>query len=107
MRTQSAPITGTAPLPCAHCAIGLHPGTGTSYRITIEAVADPAPPVISAEDLATDLRQQIQQLMAQLQGISEQEAMDQVYRRLMFHLCGPCYRRWIQNPTGKTRDETK
>jgi hypothetical protein len=107
VRTQLAPTTGTAPVFCAHCAIGLQPGTGTSYRITIEAVADPAPPVISARDLATDLRQQIQQLMAQLQGISEQEAMDQVYRRLMFYLCGPCYRRWIENPTGKSHEETK
>ena len=107
MRTQLAPPTGTAPGFCAHCAIGLQPGTGAFYRITIEAVADPAPPVITAEDLATDLRQQIQQLLAQLQGISEQEAMDQVYRRLIFYLCGPCYRRWIENPTGKERDESK
>jgi hypothetical protein len=73
----------------------------------IEAVADPAPPVGSAELLASDLRRQIEELLAQLQGISEQEAMDQVYRRLTFYLCGPCYRGWIENPTGKKLDETK
>jgi hypothetical protein len=98
--TKTAPATETSPLFCTRCAIGLQPGTGTSYRVTIEAVADPAPPLVSCKDLAADLRRQIEQLLAQLQGISEQEAMDQVYRRLTFYLCGPCYRQWIENPTG-------
>jgi hypothetical protein len=31
---------------------------------------------------------------------SEQEWMDQVHRQLTLHLCRPCYRRWIENPTG-------
>jgi hypothetical protein len=26
--------------------------------------------------------------------------MDQVYRRLVLYLCAPCYRVWIENPTG-------
>jgi len=26
--------------------------------------------------------------------------MDQVYRRLVLYLCGPCYREWIEKPTG-------
>jgi hypothetical protein len=30
--------------------------------------------------------------------VSGQEAMDQVYRRVTVYLCGPCYRRWIENP---------
>jgi hypothetical protein len=33
-------------------------------------------------------------------GVSEQEALDQVYRRLVLYLCGPCYRVWIEDPTG-------
>ena len=89
-----------APLFCARCAAELRPGTGNSYRVTIEAVADPTPPTISAEDLATDIRHQIEQLLAEMEGLSEQEAMDQVYRRLTLYLCGPCYREWIENPTG-------
>lgn len=87
------------PLFCARCAVELRPGRGDFYRVTIEAVADPTPPAVSAEDLGADLRQQIEQLLAQLEGMSAQEALDQVYRRLTLYLCGPCYRQWIENPT--------
>jgi hypothetical protein len=89
-----------APLVCARCGAGLRPGAGNFYWITVEAVADPTPPALTAEDLATDVRPQIQALLAQLAGLSEEEALAQVYRRRTFHLCGPCYRRWIEDPTG-------
>ena len=85
---------------CRRCGAELRPGAGNYYRITVEAVADPTPPDITEEDLAADIGGQIKQLLAQLQGLSEQEALEQVYRRLTFHLCGPCYRSWIENPTG-------
>jgi hypothetical protein len=89
---------------CDRCSTELHPGAGNFYRVTIEAVADPAPPPIREEDLAADLGQQIADLISQLQDTSAQEAMDQVYRRLTLYLCGPCYRRWIENPTDTSRD---
>jgi hypothetical protein len=96
------PDAATEALPCfcARCALELRPGAGNFYRVTIEAVADPMPPVISADDLAGDLRQRIERLIRQMEGLSPQEAMDQVYRRLTLYLCGPCYRQWIDNPTG-------
>jgi hypothetical protein len=89
-----------APLLCRRCGAALQPGRYTYYRVVIEAVADPTPPTISAEDLATDVRPQIERLLAQLAGLSEEEALAQVYRRLTMYLCGPCYRTWIDNPTG-------
>ncbi len=84
---------------CRRCGAELRPGSGNFYRIVIEAVADPAPPAISAEDLARDVRPQIERLLAQLAGLSEAEALAQVYRRLTLSLCGPCYREWIEDPT--------
>ena len=78
----------------------LQPGSGNFFQITIEAVADPTPPTFTAEDLATDVRPQIEQLLAQLADLSEREALDQVYRRLILYLCGGCYREWIEDPTG-------
>ena len=33
-----------------------------------------------------------------MRGMTEQELMDQVYRRLTIHLCGDCYRVWIEDP---------
>jgi hypothetical protein len=88
-------------LTCARCVRELRPGVGDFYRVTVEAVADPSPPALSADDLAQDVRPEIERLLAHLDGLSEQEAMDQVYRRITFHLCGPCYRRWIDNPVGR------
>jgi len=89
-----------APLACARCGAELWPGAGNFYQVTIEAVADPTPPTISAAELAADVRAQIEELLARLEGLSEEEAMKQVYRRLTFHLCGACYRQWIEHPTG-------
>jgi hypothetical protein len=85
---------------CARCSAELHPGAGDFYRVTIEAVADPTPPTFSAEDLANDARPGIARLLDQLENLSEQEALDEVYRRLTLHLCGPCFRHWIENPVG-------
>jgi hypothetical protein len=30
--------------------------------------------------------------------VSAREALEQVYRRLVIHLCNACYARWIENP---------
>jgi hypothetical protein len=97
---ESAHSPDCGPLSCARCLAELQRGAGNCYRITIEAVADPFPPTISAEELEADLRQQIEQLLARMQTLSEQEALEQVYRRLTLYLCAACYRQWIKNPTG-------
>jgi hypothetical protein len=87
-----------APFVCARCGTALRPGSGNYYQVTIEAIADPTPPQFSPEDLAGDLRQKIERLLAQLDGVSELEAMDQVYLRRRLFLCVPCFRRWIEDP---------
>jgi RNase P subunit RPR2 len=90
-----------APLICARCTRELQPGKETSYRIMIEAVADPTPAEISKEELEGDLRQRIERLIRAMGDLSEREAMDQVYRRLTLYLCAACYRIWIENPAGE------
>ena len=72
-------------------------GRDSCFLVEVEAMADPSPPIISAEEVT---RQQIEGLIEQMKDLSPQEAMDQVYRRLCFYLCGSCYRPWIENPTG-------
>ena len=64
----------------------------------IEAMADPFPPVFSEEDFLRDPKAEIQRLIEQMGDLSEREAMDQVYRRLVIYLCNSCYCRWIENP---------
>ena len=87
-------------LTCARCRAKLTPGKSSFYVVRIEALADPTPPSFSEEDLAHGLRAEIERLIEQMRESSEQELLDQVYRRLVVYLCGPCYRRWIEDPVG-------
>ena len=100
MEPESKQLSEFTPIFCARCARELQPGAGNFYVVTIEAVADPTPPNVSAEELAADLRKRIEELIQQMKDLSAQEAMEQIYRRLVLHLCGTCYRQWIENPTG-------
>jgi hypothetical protein len=84
---------------CHHCGATLHPGSGDFYEVRIEAVADSSPPKITAEQLAAASVESMRELIDQMKDSSEQELMDQVYRRLVIHLCRPCYVIWIENPT--------
>ena len=89
-----------SPLFCDRCSKELRPGDGDFYVVKIEAVADPTPPTWTAEDLARDAGREIDRLAAKMEDLSAQEALDQVYRRLTIYLCTPCYREWIEDPTG-------
>jgi hypothetical protein len=86
-------------LECRRCGRVLQPGRGELYAVSILAVADPWPPVYSEDDLALDTGAEIRRLIVQLSGQAKQQIQDQVYRRLVFLLCTPCYQRWIEDPT--------
>ncbi|HVT79997.1 MAG TPA: hypothetical protein VHM90_05015 [Phycisphaerae bacterium] len=85
---------------CRRCSALLTPGKGDFYTVAIQAYAENSPPVITAEDLARDHRQEMHTLVEQMKDLSEQEMMDQVYRHMTFFLCAACYQHWIENPTG-------
>jgi hypothetical protein len=86
------------PLLCSRCLKTLQLGRGEFYVVTIEAIADPTPPEIAAGDRVRDYRADWREIVAALKDTSPQEALDQVYRRLVIHLCNACYRDWIENP---------
>jgi hypothetical protein len=85
---------------CDRCGRSIHPGRGDYYLVRIDAVADPAPPVLTAEDLACDVGAEMERLLERMRGMTEQELEEQVARRLIVRLCVPCYRGWIANPLG-------
>jgi hypothetical protein len=91
-------LSGNSPLLCARCFAELTSGTGDFYVVRIESLADPSPPSFREEDLKRDHRVEIARLIEQMQDLSPQEALDQVYRSLILYLCAPCYRQWIENP---------
>ena len=86
------------PLLCHRCGVELRPGEGQLYVVRIEAVADPFGPTLTEEDLAGDHAAEMDRLLEAMSGLSEQEALDQVYRRLTLVLCNGCFGRWIENP---------
>jgi hypothetical protein len=91
----------SAPPPlCSRCGKELNPGEGDFYLVRIEAMADPSPPNFTEADLSRNTGLEIRQILERMRDLSEQEALDQVYRRLLLYLCGPCYRKWIEDPTG-------
>ena len=86
---------------CNRCGSLLEQGEGAFYVVRIEAFADPTPPRLRPDDLHRDLEGEIERLLDRLAELSPQEAMDQVYRRLVLVLCNPCYAGWIENPVGR------
>ena len=89
------------PLLCTRCLRTVALGRGECYVVQIEAVADPTPPELTTSDLSRrDLRSEWRDLVAELRKLSPQEALDQVHRRVVIHLCNACYREWIENPAG-------
>lgn len=96
----SGMTTDDSPLFCDRCSTQLVPGKGNFFVVNIEAVADPSPPNIDEEDLHKDHRREIQELVEEMRGLSQQELLDQVYRRVTILLCLRCYAEWIENPAG-------
>jgi hypothetical protein len=72
---------------CNRCAKTIHPGRGDYYLVRIEAIADPAPPGFTQEDLAIDFDQEFKKLVEQTRQLTARQAMDQVYRRVVLNLC--------------------
>jgi hypothetical protein len=82
---------------CHRCGSILTPGEGSFFVIRIEAFADPTPPDLTGLSEG-DLLREIDDLIDAVNEMSEQELMDEVYRKLTILLCRPCYRLWITNP---------
>lgn len=91
--------TSAQELLCHRCGCALTPGEGNFYVVRIDAVCDPSPPTFDSNESITDIAADWERLLDQMRGLSERELMDQVYRRLTLHLCGPCYAAWIDDPT--------
>jgi hypothetical protein len=68
--------------------------------VSIVAVADPSPPVFTQEDLVRNVQLEITLLVNSMRNLNEEEAQDQVFKRVAFHLCTACYANWIKDPTG-------
>jgi hypothetical protein len=83
---------------CHRCGVMITPGQGSFYIVRVEAFADPAPPALDPDETAAEIAADIHGIIDDLGGLSEQELLDQVHRRLTLHLCRRCYENWIEDP---------
>ncbi len=84
---------------CHRCGAILTTGEGSFFVIKLEAFADPSPPNFTGLS-ERDLLREIDDLIDDINEMSEQELMDEVYRKMTILLCRPCYLQWIQAPAG-------
>ena len=85
-------------LTCDLCGRPLFRDAEVRYEVRIEVKAAYDPLALTDEDLEKDYRQEIARLLSQLEGASEVEAQDQVYRAFDFDLCPACQRRYVREP---------
>ena len=72
----------------------------TIRLVRIGAVADPVPPIFTEEDFAIDFDQEFQRLVEQTRDFTAQQAMDQVYRRVVLYLCLSMLQPMDRKPNG-------
>ncbi len=94
------PATSSGLLICHRCGAQLTAGEGSFYVVNIEAFADPTPPRVDTAEPIEAIAADIDDLVRRMKDFSEQELMDQVYRRLTLTLCASCHQTWMDNPTG-------
>jgi hypothetical protein len=65
-------------------------------KIQVYAAYDPLE--ISFDDLHKDTKAEIQKLLKQMEGKTEEELMREVYLSFEFDLCPACQKQYIQDP---------
>src|SRR4026208_2021177 len=87
---------------CELCARTLPPHP--HYVVSIDVLADPELPELSAEDVAKlNFDQELRRLVEEMKHMSEEELQDQVHRRFEYKICRPCQVKFLANPLGKPR----
>jgi hypothetical protein len=86
---------------CDLCGQSLLGKNQVRYELRIEVKAAYGPLEITEEDLAKDLSLEIAKMLQQLEGMSEEEAQNEVYREFEFDLCAACQRRYVKEPLPK------
>jgi len=84
---------------CDRCRQPIAPSE-LRYLAKIQVLAAPDLLEISPEDLLKSQTEEIDRLLQQCEGLSEEELMRDVYVEFQFNLCRPCQRAYLANPLG-------
>ena len=85
-------------LTCDRCGKNLLIDESVRYTVRIEVFAAYDPMELTDDDLAKDHDAEIKKLLQKIQGMSEEEMMDSVYRRIVGDLCPPCQKQYLDDP---------
>lgn len=83
---------------CDRCGKALLIDEEVRYLVRIEVKAAYDPLELVREDLERDLRAEMEALVERMQGMSREEAENQIYREFRFDLCPPCQREYVRRP---------
>jgi len=83
---------------CDRCGHELLGQSEVRYEVKIEVKAAYDPLNFSEDDLAQNVRTEIAKLIQQLEGVSEEDAQNEVYQQFEFDLCAACQRRYVKEP---------
>ncbi len=86
---------------CDRCGKGLLVDEDVRYLVKIEVWAAYDPLEIGPDDLAADRSGEIADLVGRLREMTEQEAMDSVYRKFVYDLCPSCQREYLKGPISR------
>ena len=88
---------------CAVCARKL--AAGRFYVVRVDVFADPAPQPIdtTAQPGEAGYVESVEEILAEMEGMSADELQDQVARRFEYHVCPECQKLVLRNPLGLPR----
>ena len=83
---------------CDRCGKGLLVDEDVRYEVRIEVKAGFDPPELTRQDLETDYRERIRDLLGAMEGMDPRELEEQVYLVRRYDLCATCRKDWIEDP---------
>jgi hypothetical protein len=84
---------------CDRCGNGLLLDAPVRYEVRIEVKSAYDPMELTDDDLA-DASRKLKEAVEAVKHLSEQEAMDEVYKEFRFDLCRTCQKEFIKDPLG-------
>ena len=87
---------------CDLCGQELLAKSEVRYEVRIEVKAAYDPLEVIEGDLEKDIRAEIAKVLRQLEGVTEEEAQNEVYRQFEFDLCAACQRKYVRRPLSLT-----
>ncbi len=89
-------------LTCDRCGNGLLLDAPVRYEVRIEVKSAYDPMELTDDDLA-DASRKLREAVDAVKHLSEQEAMDEVYKEFRLDLCRTCQKEFIKAPLGPSK----